>query len=299
MKVALLEDFFGESENTYEELAKLLEMEGYDITAPNARNLIEQAVEDIENHRAQGEEDYTVQDWYLEMLSNAPEYLEEISDHVEPYPLDEASNDEIEQRYQDLISKDDRYEKNGRPTDGPKKTYTIEFLDVDEELVDTASYKNLSIIKKKIAERLDDPQGLDDLGITSIQVKTEDGDVVFLAMQDEPQFNEDGDILDYGWGILQDDIDVQEDIIYGDSIYNGVYSDLLASSEESETKGRKITGKEKRYNPDQLGIDMRNYDENNIKVTTDDPSFAIKVADAWGLDYDLKKDGIVIIIPEE
>lgn len=196
---------------------------------------------------------------------------------------------------------DDR-EKNESLTtlEEAAQTYTVNFLDEDENIIDTFSLKNLNTVRKRINARMADEEVLYNDGITSIEVDNENGDSIFLALQDAPEFDDDGNIVSYGvWNIEQDDIDAAKEAELDEteqaSVFNSVYSDLVAASDPAEIKLRRIKGRAPRYDYSEIGVDF----DGNITISSEDTAFARKVADEYGLSIVETRNGVKLIIPEE
>lgn len=180
------------------------------------------------------------------------------------------------------------------------QTYTVNFLDEDENIIDTFSLKNLNTVRKRINARMADEEALYNDGITSIEVDNENGDSIFLALQDAPEFDDDGNVVSYGvWSIEQDDIDAAKEAELDEteqaSVFNSVYSDLVAASDPAEIKLRRIKGRAPRYDYSEVGVDF----DGNITISSEDTAFARRVADEYGLSIVETRDGVKLIIPEE
>lgn len=182
-----------------------------------------------------------------------------------------------------------------------KKEFTLNQEDKEGNIVDSYKGKAIKPLQKRVDALLNDKEALAKKKITVIEVVDDADNQVFLAMQDEGTTDKDGnDNYDGDWVIYQNNLGntsvFSDPALAGDDMFSKVYTELVQDDNAKVTSMRILK--------DVSDADRYTYQEvtptdGGILVTSEDLIFALAVATAYNLDVKPRRDGLVILIPEE
>lgn len=182
-----------------------------------------------------------------------------------------------------------------------KKTFTLTQEDADGNIIDSYSGRAIGPLQKRVDALIQDKDALAKRGVTVIEVTDNNENQLYLAMQDEGTVDNSGnDNYDGDWVIYLNNLGnvtaYSDPALSGDDLYSRVYADLVQddNSQTSAMRNLKDVPDSERYTYQEVTPT-----EGGLLVSSEDLIFALAVAASYGLDVKPRKDGIVILIPEE
>ena len=192
-------------------------------------------------------------------------------------------------------------EKEQKSERESKKTFTLTQEDVDGNIVDSYSGSAIGPLQKRVSSLMQDKDTLAKKGVTVIEVTDENKNQLYLAMQDEGTVDDSGnDNYDGDWVIYLDNLGnvtaYSDPALSGDDLYSRVYADLVQddNSQTSAMRNLKDVPDSERYTYQEVTST-----DGGLLVSSEDLIFALAVAASYGLNVKPRKDGVIILIPEE
>lgn len=182
-----------------------------------------------------------------------------------------------------------------------KKTFTLTQEDADGNIIDSYSGSAMGPLQKRVDALIQDKDALAKRGVTVIEVTDDNENQIYLAMQDEGTVDDSGnDNYDGDWVIYLNNLGnvtaYSDPALSGDDLYSRVYADLVQddNSQTAPMKNLKDVPDSERYTYQEVTPT-----DGGLLVSSEDLIFALAVAASYNLDVKPRKDGVVILIPEE